>query len=241
MSAAPPDRSFTCAQCGSRFALPPAVRQRYPGWVPRLCRGCRGGAEHAGRAGGRPGITPFRSAAPATTGRPLIEANLSPHEVLAKYHDGPHDGVFTDGACSGNPGPGGWGVVQVCNNQIVAERHGRADDTTNNRMELMALIAGYELLPSAAEAVIYSDSQLCVRTINEWASGWAARGWRRKTGPVQNLELVQRAYALAQAHPRVALRWIKAHNGARWNEYADALATTYLRDAADESSSRSRA
>ncbi|MBK8482474.1 MAG: ribonuclease HI [Proteobacteria bacterium] len=229
---APVGPSFTCSGCGTRFSLPPAVVERYPGWVPRLCQQCRGqgqgkaarfGRESAAR---RPGAEHASSAA-----QPQIEANLSPREVLEKYDGGPYEGVFTDGACSGNPGPGGWGVVVVRNNEMVDERHGRDPDTTNNRMELMALIAGYELLPEAARTVIYSDSQLCVRTINEWAAGWAARGWRRKTGPVQNLELVQRAYALAQAHPGIELRWIKAHNGARWNEYADALATTYLREA----------
>ncbi|MBK6847820.1 MAG: ribonuclease HI [Proteobacteria bacterium] len=227
----PADSSFTCTGCGARFALPPAVQQRYPGWIPRLCRACRSGPGSAARDAATRAAAPPRQGQRPATGRAPIEANLSPQEVLEKYDGGPYDGVFTDGACSGNPGPGGWGVVQVRDNQVVTERHGRAGDTTNNRMELMALIAGYELLPATATTVIYSDSQLCVRTINEWAAGWAARGWRRKTGAVQNLELVQRAYALAQTHPQVALRWIKAHNGARWNEYADALATTYLRDA----------
>jgi ribonuclease HI len=152
---------------------------------------------------------------------------LRPEEVLERYHDGPKSGVFTDGSCEGNPGPGGWGVVWVEDDEIVAERSGRSDSTTNNRMELAALIAAYELLPEDARVTVHSDSQLCVRTVNEWAAGWERRGWKRKSGPIANLELVKRLYALAGAHPHVELRWIKAHDGSRWNEYADALASAY--------------
>jgi len=154
----------------------------------------------------------------------------TPDEVLERFHDGPKSGVFTDGSCDGNPGPGGWGAVWVADDRIVAERHGADPATTNNRMELMGLIAGYEMLPADAEVMMYSDSNLCVQTVNEWAAGWERRGWKRKTGPIANLELVKRVYALALAHPKVTLRWIRAHDGSRWNEYADALATTYLRD-----------
>ena len=158
-------------------------------------------------------------------------ALLTPEEVLARYHGGPRSGVFTDGSCEGNPGPGGWGVVWVEEGRILAERSGSDAATTNNRMELRALIEAFKLLPGESDATVYSDSQLCVKTITEWAPGWAARGWRRKTGPIANLELVQELYALARAHPKVRLRWIAAHDGSRWNEYADALATSYLRDA----------
>jgi len=140
-------------------------------------------------------------------------------------------GVFTVGSCECNPGPCGWGVVWVEDDRIVAERHGTDPKTTNNRMELRALIEAYKLLPADAAVEIHSDSQLCVKTINEWAKGWAARGWRRKTGPIANLELVQELYELARAHPKAKLVWIAAHDGSRWNEYADALATTYLRGA----------
>ncbi|MCL4686189.1 ribonuclease HI [Myxococcota bacterium] len=158
-------------------------------------------------------------------------AFLTPEQVLARHRGGPRTGVFTDGSCEGNPGPGGWGVVWVEEDEIVAERHGSDPQTTNNRMELRALIEAYKLLPADATIAVYSDSQLCVKTVNEWAPGWAARGWRRKTGPIANLELVQELYALARAHPNVKLTWIRAHDGSRWNEYADALATTYLRGA----------
>jgi ribonuclease HI len=156
---------------------------------------------------------------------------LSPEQVLERYAGGPRRGVFTDGSCDGNPGPGGWGVVWVEDDRIVAEKHGFEPATTNNRMELTALIEAYRLLPEDADITVYSDSQLCVRTINEWAPVWEERGWRRKGGAVKNLELVQTLYALALRHPRVELRWIQAHDGSRWNEYADALATGYLRAA----------
>ena len=96
-------------------------------------------------------------------------------------------------------------------------------------MELAALIAAYELLPADAAVTMYSDSQLCVKTVNEWAAGWERRGWRRKGGAIANLEQVKRLWALATAHPKVGLQWIRAHDGSKWNEYADALANRYMR------------
>jgi ribonuclease HI len=137
--------------------------------------------------------------------------------------------VFTDGSCEGNPGPGGWGFVWVEEGQIRAEGHGSDPATTNNRMELTALIEALKALPEDAQVDVYSDSQLCVKTLNEWAAGWERRGWRRKTGPIANLALVQELWALAKAHPKVRFRWIRAHDGSLWNEYADALATTHMR------------
>jgi ribonuclease HI len=137
--------------------------------------------------------------------------------------------VFTDGAADPNPGPGGWGAVYVVGNSIITEQCGNEPHTTNNRMELMALIAGCALVPAGTPAVMYTDSQLCVKTINEWAAAWKARGWKRKTGPIKNLELVQELYAIIQSRPELSLRWIAAHSGNRWNEYADALATAYRR------------
>jgi len=150
---------------------------------------------------------------------------LTPEEVLERYHDGPTSGVFTDGSCEGNPGPGGWGFVWVEDNRVVAEGCGGDPATTNNRMELRALIEAYRALPRSARTTVYSDSRLCVNTVNEWAAGWEKRGWRRKSGSIANLELVQELYRLSLEHPDVELRWIKAHDGSRWNEYADALAS----------------
>ncbi len=153
---------------------------------------------------------------------------LSPDEVLRRYTGGPKSGVFSDGSCEGNPGPGGWGFVWVENDEIIEQATGTAPDTTNNRMELTALIEAYKKLPADTEITIHSDSQLCVKTVNEWAAGWEQRCWRRKSGPIANLELVKELYSLANAHPRITLQWIKAHDGTRWNEYADALASAYL-------------
>jgi ribonuclease HI len=149
---------------------------------------------------------------------------LTPEEARRRFSAGPKRGVFTDGSCEGNPGPGGWSAVWVEDDHVVEERGGGSAATTNNRMELTAMIEGLRLLPEDAEITLYSDSNLCVQTVNEWAAAWERRGWKRKTGPIANLELVQELYALARRHPRVEIRWIKAHDGSRWNEYADALA-----------------
>jgi ribonuclease HI len=153
---------------------------------------------------------------------------LTTEQVLERYASGPKTGVFTDGSCEGNPGPGGWGFVWVEDDRIVQERCGSDADTTNNRMELTALIEALRALPAEAEVTVYSDSQLCVKTVNEWAPGWEQRGWKRKTGAIANLELVKELYALARSHRGVRIEWIKAHDGSRWNEYADALASRYL-------------
>jgi ribonuclease HI len=217
-------KDFNCRTCGKSFSVPQVALERYPGWTPSQCFTCRDAARPASAAGAKKTSSPSRPSARAG------EENLRLEEVLKKYTGGPHDGLFTDGACSGNPGPGGWGAVYVCNNEVIDSAYGYDEDTTNNRMELRALIAGYKILPTDVETTIWSDSQLCVNTINDWAKKWEARGWRRKGGPIKNLELVQELYALAKASPKVELRWIKAHNGSRWNEYADSLATAYMRE-----------
>ena len=150
-------------------------------------------------------------------------------EILTRYKGGPKTGVFTDGSCDGNPGPGGWGFVYVEGGRILEQKSGTQAATTNNRMELTALIEAYRALPVDARVTVYSDSQLCVRTVNEWAEGWEQRGWRRKSGAIANLELVKQLYALAGTHSNARLVWIRAHDGSRWNEYADALATSYTK------------
>jgi ribonuclease HI len=155
---------------------------------------------------------------------------LTPEEVLDRFTRGPKTGVFTDGSCEGNPGPGGWAAVWVEDDRIVDARSGVDPATTNNRMELTALIAGLRMLPADRAITVYSDSELCVKTINEWAPAWEKRGWKRKGGSIANLALVQELYRLARAHPRVTLQWIRAHDGSRWNEYADALAAGFQRE-----------
>ena len=215
-----PTRTFTCTTCGDAFALPAATLDKYPGWEPRQCRGCR--ATSNGGGGSRSRARSRRSAP--------VEENLTLAEVLERYTDGPQDGVFTDGSAHPNPGPGGWGAVFVRNGQVVDQVHGAEDNTTNNRMELTALIAAYDLVPEGEPTSVYTDSRLCVDTITKWAAGWKRNGWRRKSGDVQNLDLVKRLYALAEARPEVQLKWIKAHDGSRWNEYADSLSTAYRRE-----------
>lgn len=141
--------------------------------------------------------------------------------------DDPKTGIFTDGSSVPNPGPGGWGVVYVVDNEIIAERRGYDPDTTNNRMELTALLEALKIVPEGTATTIFSDSSLAIRTITEWAAGWEKRGWKRKSGPVENLDLVKKVYAGYRKRPELELTWIKAHVGFRWNEYADQLATRW--------------
>lgn len=216
---------FTCATCGSSFSIPDKTLAQYPGWTPRYCRRCKPGSSGT-RARGRGA----RSAGGARAASSTKEENLPLDVVLARYSGGPQSGVFTDGACAPNPGPGGWGVVWVEEGAVKEQRHGHDGATTNNRMELTAIIEALEMLPDDAAVTLYSDSKLCIQTLDEWAAGWEKRGWRRSTGPIKNLDLVKRAWALRQARPRVKLRHIRAHSGERWNEYADSLATAWTRD-----------
>ena len=148
---------------------------------------------------------------------------------------GPQTGIFTDGSCSPNPGPGGWGVVAVRDGEVLwsNKRHVR-EETTNNRMEMSAIIhALREVGDDGGPHVIYSDSQLCVKTLNEWAHGWSANGWTKKSsGEIKNLDLVREAYTLAQQRPLVRFEWIKAHAGWHWNEHADRLASAWMRGGA---------
>lgn len=119
--------------------------------------------------------------------------------------------------------------MRVADGQVVAQQYGHDADTTNNRMELTAIAEGLLLVHPDEAVDVYTDSRLVVQTLTQWAAGWERRGWKRSEGEVKNLELVQRAYALAKARPRARIQWIRAHDGSKWNEYADALATAYLR------------
>jgi ribonuclease HI len=139
--------------------------------------------------------------------------------------DDPRTGVFTDGSATPNPGIGGWAAVYVIDDTVIAEISGGVAATTNNRMELTAIQEGIGLVPVGTPATIYSDSQLAVRTLTEWAAGWKSRGWRRAKGPVENLDLVEPLYESLLVRPELEVRWIRAHVGHRWNEYADRLAS----------------
>ena len=132
--------------------------------------------------------------------------------------------VFADGACKGNPGPGGWGVL-LRYSGAEKRLHGGEAQTTNNRMELMAVIQGLESLKRPCRVRISVDSQYVLKGITEWLPGWKARGWKRKGGPIENLELWQKLEQAAGAHT-VSWRWVRGHAGHPKNEYVDVLATT---------------
>ena len=141
--------------------------------------------------------------------------------------------IYTDGACRGNPGPGGWGAVL---------RHGAHEktlcggeaETTNNRMELMAAIQALEALKSPCEVTLYTDSVYVRNGITEWLEGWRRRGWKTASKqPVKNRELWQRLDAAAQRH-RIDWRWVRGHSGNAGNEHADQLANQGLEQAQAE-------
>ena len=212
--------TFECTVCHQPFELPQATLDKFPGWTPKYCR------EHSPKKkSASKGRTRRRPAAGASR-----EENLTLAKVLETYSEGPASGVFTDGSAVPNPGRGGWGVVWVVGGEVREQLHGHEPRTTNNRMELTALIQAYTLLPEDACEVVHTDSRLCVDTITKWAPGWEKKGWKKKGGEIKNLELVQELLALYRAHPECELQWIAAHSGNRWNEYADSLATAWMRD-----------
>ena len=134
--------------------------------------------------------------------------------------------LFTDGACSGNPGPGGWGAILRFGGR-EKELSGGEPQTTNNRMELMAAIAGLEALNRPCRIELYSDSKYLTDAFNQnWISGWIAKGWNRgKSGPVKNIDLWKRLLKAKEQH-QVTFIWVKGHAGHPQNERCDQLATT---------------
>jgi len=137
--------------------------------------------------------------------------------------------IFTDGACSGNPGPGGWGAILI-SGAHEREICGGEPATTNNRMELMAAIQALETLKRPCKVEVHTDSQYLRKGITEWISGWKARGWRTADKkPVKNEDLWKRLDA-ARARHTVDWRWVKGHNGHELNERADGLANKGMRE-----------
>lgn len=131
--------------------------------------------------------------------------------------------LFTDGACRGNPGPGGWGAL-LRYNGVEKTLHGGEAETTNNRMELMAAIKGLEALKRRSDVVLTTDSQYVRKGITEWIANWKRRDWRTADKkPVKNKDLWQQLDKLSQSH-NVDWRWVKGHSGHRENEIADQLA-----------------
>ncbi|NUB46652.1 ribonuclease HI [Fertoebacter nigrum] len=136
--------------------------------------------------------------------------------------------AYTDGACSGNPGPGGWGVLMLARDgdNVLKERtlQGGEADTTNNRMELLAAISALEVLERPSTLIIVTDSAYVKNGVTTWIHGWKRNGWRTADKkPVKNVDLWQRL-DLAQARHKVEWRWIKGHAGHAENERADELA-----------------
>jgi len=131
--------------------------------------------------------------------------------------------IYTDGACSGNPGPGGWGSVLIFNGHR-RELSGGAADTTNNRMELMAVIAAMQVLKRPCHVTIYTDSVYVMKGMTEWLPQWKKRNWRTAgRQAVKNVDLWQLLEQALDAHT-VSWKWVKGHSGIRENERADELA-----------------
>ncbi|MBL7480955.1 ribonuclease HI [Legionella bononiensis] len=131
--------------------------------------------------------------------------------------------IYTDGACKGNPGPGGWGVL-LRYQGVERTLHGGEAHTTNNRMELMAAIKGLESLKRPCEVDLYTDSKYVQQGMKEWLASWKKNGWRNsKKEPVKNADLWMSLDQLASTH-KVTWHWVKGHSGHLENDLVDALA-----------------
>ena len=134
--------------------------------------------------------------------------------------------IYTDGACKGNPGPGGWGALLRAADGAEKELCGGEPETTNNRMEMMAVIEALSALKRPCQVILFVDSQYVLKGMTEWLHGWKAKGWRTAAKqPVKNVDLWQRLDALVhQSEHRIEWQWVKGHAGDPGNERADALA-----------------
>jgi len=134
--------------------------------------------------------------------------------------------IYTDGACKGNPGPGGWGALLRAADGAEKELFGGELDTTNNRMEMMAVIEALSALKRPCHVILFVDSQYVLKGMTEWLHGWKAKGWRTAAKqPVKNVDLWQRLDALVhQSEHRIEWQWVKGHAGDPGNERADGLA-----------------
>jgi ribonuclease HI len=134
--------------------------------------------------------------------------------------------IYTDGACSGNPGPGGWGaLLRATTNTGTHEKElsGGEAATTNNRMELTAALQAIQALKQPCQIDLYTDSEYLKRGVTEWMAGWRRRGWKRKEGELANADLWQALDAAIQRH-QIAWHWVRGHANHRDNERVDALA-----------------
>ena len=138
--------------------------------------------------------------------------------------------IYTDGSCLGNPGRGGWGSIALdCNEQILFELSGGESKSTNNIMELIAVIKGLERIQEIGinTVTVYTDSKYVSQGITRWVGQWIKRGWKRSDGkPVKNKDLWVQLNLLNVQIENITWEWVKAHNGNKWNEKVDTLART---------------
>lgn len=137
--------------------------------------------------------------------------------------------IYTDGACSGNPGKGGWGAVLIYNG-IEKEICGGTDDTTNNRMELTAVIEALKILKEPCNVILTTDSKYVCDAVNKgWLAGWQKNNWKKADKkPALNVDLWQKLLPLLDKH-KVTFKWVKGHNGNPYNERCDRLAVDYYK------------
>ncbi|MBN2790429.1 MAG: ribonuclease HI [Candidatus Delongbacteria bacterium] len=136
--------------------------------------------------------------------------------------------IYTDGACSNNPGPGGWGAIIMYGN-IRRELSGYEPDTTNNSMELRAVIESLKLLKESCNVKLYTDSKYIVDSVTKWVHNWKSNGWRTsKKEPVKNKHLLEEVLKLSEVH-KIEWHWVKGHDGNQFNEECDLLAKNQIK------------
>ncbi len=131
--------------------------------------------------------------------------------------------IYTDGGCEPNPGVGGWAAILIYNGK-ERELSGSHPETTNNRMEMTAAISGLEALKRPCNVNLITDSEYVKRGITEWLPGWKQRNWKRKGGPIKNVDLWKQLDEAAQRHD-ISWQWVKGHAGVHYNERCDTLAS----------------
>ena len=133
--------------------------------------------------------------------------------------------IYTEGGCEPNPGNGSWAFVKIHKTGQIETKSGRASEiTTNNRMEYTAFIEALKSITNNDESVtVYSDSMLLVNTVNSWMHSWYKKKWKRKKKEIKNIDLVKTIYSLMNGRPNINLKWVRGHNGNKYNEMADAL------------------